>query len=52
MNPHLNKALITYRLERSKEALRAAQLMADNGLLSTAMNRILLKLDDSYLLRL
>jgi len=33
------KDLISYRMERSREACRAAQIMFDNGMLISAMNR-------------
>ena len=33
-------ALISYRMERSKESLEAAQILLDNNLLTSSMNRI------------
>ena len=33
-------ALITYRLERSRESLRAAEIMLENNMLTFSMNRI------------
>ena len=32
--------LITYRLERSRESLRAAEIMFENGMLAFSMNRV------------
>ena len=34
------ETLIAYRMERSKEALKAAEIMLQNNMLSSAMNRI------------
>ena len=33
-------ALIFYRLERSSESLRAAEIMFENGMLAFSMNRV------------
>lgn len=40
MNDDAKNALITYRMERAAESLEAARLMRDNGMLTSAMNRI------------
>ncbi|HHC25200.1 MAG TPA: HEPN domain-containing protein [Desulfobacterales bacterium] len=40
MNDDAKNALISYRMERASESLEAAQLMLDNGMLTSAMNRI------------
>ena len=34
------QTLITYRMERSKEAVKAAEIMLENNMLTFAMNRI------------
>ncbi|MEW5766828.1 MAG: HEPN domain-containing protein [bacterium] len=33
------KALISYRMERSKESIQAAEIMLENGMLASSMNR-------------
>lgn len=40
MNPDERIALINYRMDRSREALKAAFLMFENDLCASAMNRI------------
>jgi uncharacterized protein (UPF0332 family) len=40
MNVDAKNALITYRMERAQESIEAAQLMLDNGMLTSAMNRV------------
>ena len=40
MNREEKETLIKYRLERADESIKAAQLMSDNGLYISAMNRI------------
>jgi len=40
MNEDEKKALISYRMERAIESLSAAKLMLENGMLTSAMNRI------------
>ncbi|MEA1968595.1 MAG: HEPN domain-containing protein [Thermodesulfobacteriota bacterium] len=40
MNDDAKNALISYRMARSAESVEAAQLMFDNGMLTSAMNRI------------
>jgi uncharacterized protein (UPF0332 family) len=34
------QALIAYRMEKSKEAIKAAEIMLENNMLTFAMNRI------------
>lgn len=34
------EALISYRIERSKESIRAAEIMLENGMLTISMNRV------------
>ena len=34
------KALIAYRMEKSKEAIKAAELLLKNGMLSFSINRV------------
>lgn len=34
------EALISYRMERSKESIQAAEIMLENGMLTSSMNRI------------
>ena len=38
-NEHI-KTLINYRLDRSKESLKAAKILLENNMLTSAMNRI------------
>ena len=40
MNDDAKNALINYRMERATESVEAAQLMLDNAMLTSAMNRI------------
>ncbi|MGB5687334.1 MAG: HEPN domain-containing protein [Candidatus Electrothrix sp.] len=40
MTPEDRRTIMTYRLERSEESLRAARLLSENGMLIPAMNRI------------
>ena len=40
MNEDAKKALIQYRMERAKESVDAAELMLENDMLTSAMNRI------------
>ncbi|MCI5207806.1 MAG: HEPN domain-containing protein [Candidatus Electrothrix sp. ATG2] len=40
MTPEERQTIITYRLERAEESLRAALLMYENSMLIPAMNRI------------
>ena len=40
MNPEESLALISYRMERSLESLRAAEIMFDNCMLTFSMNRV------------
>lgn len=40
MKDEYKQTLITYRLDRSKESLKAAQLLLENNMLTSAMNRI------------
>ena len=40
MKDEYKQTLITYRLDISKESLRAAQLLLENNMLTSAMNRI------------
>jgi len=40
MKDEYKKTLIAYRLDRSKESLKAAQLLLENNMLTSAMNRI------------
>ncbi|MCI5121602.1 MAG: HEPN domain-containing protein [Candidatus Electrothrix sp. AUS4] len=40
MTPEERQTIITYRLERAEESLRAAQLLYENNMLIPAMNRI------------
>lgn len=40
MKEEHKKSLISYRLERANEALRAAHLLLENNMLTSAMNRI------------
>jgi uncharacterized protein (UPF0332 family) len=34
------QSLVSYRMERSEESLKAAKMMFENGMLISAMNRI------------
>jgi len=34
------QALIAYRMEKSKEAIKAAEIMLENNMLTFAMNRV------------
>jgi len=40
MKIEYKQTLITYRLDRSKESLNAAQLLLENNMLTSAMNRL------------
>jgi len=40
MKPEAIQELITYRMEKSKEAIKAAEIMLENSMLTFAMNRI------------
>lgn len=40
MKNEYKQTLITYRLDRSKESLKAAKLLLENDMLTSAMNRI------------
>ena len=40
MNGEAKNALIRYRMDRAAESVEAAQLMLDNAMLTSAMNRI------------
>ena len=40
MNKQEKQALVKYRLECANESVKAAQLLFENGLLISAMNRI------------
>ena len=40
MNDDAKNALICYQMERAAESVKAAQLMLDNAMLTSAMNRI------------
>ncbi len=40
MKYEYKQTLITYRLDRAKESLRAAQLLLENDMLTSSMNRI------------
>lgn len=40
MKAEESPALISYRLERASESLRAAKIMFDNGMLTFSMNRV------------
>ncbi len=40
MNPDELRAIISYRLQRSHESLRAAEIMFENSMLTFSMNRI------------
>ena len=40
MKPKAIQELITYRMEKSKEAIKAAEIMLENNMLAFAMNRI------------
>ena len=40
MNDDAKNALISYRMEKAVESVEAAQLMLDNAMLTSAMNRI------------
>jgi len=40
MNSEQKKILINYRMERARESVRAAQLLYENNMLTSAMNRI------------
>lgn len=40
MNDAAKNALITYRMERASESVKAARLMLENGMLTSAMNRV------------
>ncbi|MFH1039286.1 MAG: HEPN domain-containing protein [PVC group bacterium] len=40
MNAEESLALISYRLERSRESLRAAEIMLENSMLTFSMNRV------------
>ncbi len=40
MTPEDRQTIISYRLERAEESLRAARLLRDNNMLIPAMNRI------------
>ena len=40
MKDGYKQTLITYRLDRSKESLKAAELLLINNMLTSAMNRI------------
>jgi len=40
MKDEYKQTLITYRLDRSKESLQAAELLLENNMLTSAMNRI------------
>ncbi|MDI6792159.1 MAG: HEPN domain-containing protein [bacterium] len=40
MKPEDTQALISYRMERSKESIQAAQIMLENEMLTFSMNRV------------
>lgn len=40
MNTEAKNTLISYRMERAAESVKAAQLMLDHAMLTSAMNRI------------
>ena len=40
MKDELKQTLISYRMQRAKESLEAAQLLSDNKMLTSSMNRI------------
>ena len=40
MKDELKQTLISYRMERAKESLEAAQLLYENNMLTSSMNRI------------
>lgn len=40
MNAEESLALISYRLERSRESLRAAEIMVENSMFTFSMNRV------------
>jgi len=40
MSAEYKQTLISYRLERTRESLDAAQLLLNNGMLTSSMNRI------------
>jgi uncharacterized protein (UPF0332 family) len=40
MKAEESPALISYRLERASESLRAARIMFENGMLTFSMNRV------------
>ena len=40
MSAEYKQTLISYRLERARESLDAAQLLFSNGMLTSSMNRI------------
>jgi len=40
MTPEDRRTIISYRLERAEESLRAARLLRENNMLIPAMNRI------------
>lgn len=40
MKAEESPALISYRLERASESLRAARIMLENGMLTFSMNRV------------
>ena len=40
MSAEYKQTLISYRLERARESLDAAQLLLSNGMLTSSMNRI------------
>jgi len=40
MKPEDNRSLISYRIDRSRESLKASKIMLENDMPSFAMNRI------------